>query len=116
MVSAGVILVAAGLLATVPLSTAIGNLTDDPGIEVSVQAGIAQAGTVVLFVAMIAVAATSVLLARVGRSAGALPRWIGVTSWFAAGALLLGASVALLLPFSAWIIAAGLSWRSPQQE
>ena len=42
--------------------------------------------------------------------------WIGVTSWFAAGALLLGASVALLLPFSAWIIAAGLSWRSPQQE
>ena len=47
-ISASALVVAAGLLATVPLTTAIGNLTDDPGIEIGVQAGIAQSGTVVL--------------------------------------------------------------------
>jgi hypothetical protein len=52
MVSASAMVVAAGLLATVPLTTAIGDLTDDPGIEIPVKAGIAQAGTVVLLVAI----------------------------------------------------------------
>lgn len=111
LTSASALVVAAGLLATVPLTTAIGNLTDDPGIEVGVQAGIAQAGTVVLLVAALPLAATAVLLARLGRQEGAVPRWIGIAAWVAAVGLLLGASVALLLPFAAWAVALGLTWQ-----
>lgn len=111
LVSSGAIVVAAGLLATVPLTTLIGDLTDDPGIDVTVQAGIAQAGSVVLFVAMIAVALTTVLLARLGRATGAVPQWIVTTAWMTAGTLLLGASVVLLFPFGVWIIATGMTWR-----
>lgn len=114
LVSAGVIVVAAGVLATVPLTTAIGDLTDDPGIDAEVQAGIAQAGTVVLLVAMVAVGVTTVLLARLGRAAGAVPRWVVVTAWATAGTLLLGASVVLLAPFGAWIAGAGTAWRSEE--
>ncbi len=116
VVSASTMVVAAGLLATVPLTTTIGNLTDDPGIDDSVQAGIAQAGTVVLFVAMLALGATSVLIARLGRRADAVPKWIAATSWVVAGTLILGASVALLMPFGMWAIALGLTWNTPPTE
>lgn len=39
VVTASTLVVASGLLLTVPLTTSIGELTDDPGIEVGVQAG-----------------------------------------------------------------------------
>ncbi len=116
LISASAMVVAAGLLATVPLAATIGKLTDDPGIDASVQAGIAQAGTVVLFVAMLAVGATSVLVARLGRRADAVPKWIAVMSWIVAGTLILGASVALLMPFGMWAIALGLTWNTPPNE
>lgn len=112
LVSAAAMVVAAGLLATVPLTTAIGNLTDDPGIDDSVRAGIAQAGTVVLLVAMLTVGVTSVLIAKLGRRHDAVPNWIAVTSWIVAGTLLFGWSVALLLPFGLWAIGLGLTWRT----
>jgi len=114
VVSASGLLVAAGLLATVPLTTSIGNITDDPGIEPPVQAGIAQAGTVVLVMSMLVVGATFVLATRVGRSAGSVPRWIAVTAWIVAIALILGMSIALLFPFGAWLIAFGLTWKADE--
>lgn len=114
VISASGLLVAAGLLATVPLTTSIGNITDDPGIEPPVQAGIAQAGTVVLLMSMLVVGATFVLAARLGRAAGAIPRWVAVTSWIVAAALVLGMSIALLFPFGAWLIALGLTWRTEE--
>ena len=113
-VSASGLLVAAGLLATVPLATSIGNITDDPGIEPPVQAGIAQAGTVVLLMSMLVVGATFVLAARLGRAAGSVPRWIAVTAWIVAAALILGMSIALLFPFGAWLIALGLTWKTDE--
>jgi hypothetical protein len=73
-------LVASALLLTVPLTTWIGDLTDDPGIDTGVQAGIAQAGTVVLMVAALGLALTTVLLARLGRQNGVVPRWITGTA------------------------------------
>lgn len=112
VVSASGLLVAAGLLATVPLTTSIGKITDDPGIEPPVQAGVAQAGTIVLLMTMLVVGATFVIAARLGRAAGAVPRWIAVTSWVVAVALVLGMSIALLFPFGAWLIALGLTWKT----
>ena len=114
VVSASGLLVAAGLLATVSLTTSIGNITDDPGIEPPVQAGIAQAGTVVLLMSMLVVGATFVLATRLGRSAGSIPRWIAVTAWIVAIALILGMSIALLFPFGAWLIAFGLTWKADE--
>lgn len=116
LVSASGMLVAAGLLATVPVSTAIGNLTGDPGIDPPVQAGIAQAGTVVLVTSMLAVGATSVLAAHLGHAAGAVPRWIVVAAWLVAAALILGITIALLFPFGAWAIALGLAWKERDNE
>ena len=115
VVSASGLLVAAGLLATVPLTTSIGNVTDDPGIESPVQAGIAQAGTVVLLMSMLVVGATFVLAARLGRASGSIPRWIAVTAWIVAVALILGMSIALLFPFGAWLIAFGLTWKADER-
>ncbi|NNE12551.1 MAG: hypothetical protein HKN41_09965 [Ilumatobacter sp.] len=112
VVSSSGLLVAAGLLATVPLTTSIGNITDDPGIEPPVQAGIAQAGTVVLVVSMLVVGATFVLAAHLGRASRAVPRWVAVTGWVVAVALVLGMSIALLFPFGAWLIALGLTWKT----
>jgi hypothetical protein len=111
-VTAAALVVAAGLLLTVPLTTSIGELTDDPGIDPGAQAAIAQAGTVVLLVAALCLALTAVLLARLGRHSGAVPRWIHATAWATAATLLLGVSVALLVPFAAWAIALGIAWRS----
>jgi hypothetical protein len=112
-VAASTLVAGAGLLATVPLTTSIGELTDDPGIDVGVQAGIAQAGTVVLLVGALCLAVVSVLLARLGRQNLAVPRWIVATAWATAGTLCLGVSVVLLLPFSAWAAALGVVWSTP---
>ncbi|HZB41820.1 MAG TPA: hypothetical protein VE487_12700 [Ilumatobacter sp.] len=111
-VTASALVTASGLLMTVPLSSSIGELTDDPGIDVGVQAGIAQAGTVMLLVAALSLAVTAVLLARLGRQAHAIPRWISATAWVTAATLALGVSIVLLVPFAAWIIALGLTWSS----
>jgi hypothetical protein len=112
-ITASTLVAAAGLLATVPLTTSIGELTDDPGIDIGVQSGIAQAGTVVLLVAALCLAATTVLIARLGRQNLAVPRWIMATAWVTAATLGLGVSVGLLLPFAAWSIAVGLAWSVP---
>lgn len=110
VVTSSTLVVASGLLMTVPLTTSIGDLTDDPGIDAGVQAGIAQAGTVMLLVAALCLALTTVLLARLGRQNLAVPRWISVTAWAAAATLCLGVSVGLLMPFALWAIALGLTW------
>lgn len=110
-ITASTFVAAAGLLLTVPLTTAIGEVTDDPGIDADVQAGIAQAGTVVLLVAALCLALTTVLVARLGRQARAVPSWIAATAWATAAMLLLGVTVVLLVPFAAWAIAVGLAWR-----
>jgi hypothetical protein len=112
VVTASVLVVASALLVTVPATTAIGELTDDPGIEPTVQAGIAQAGTVVLLVAALCLALATLLIARLGRRSGAVPRWIVVTAWATAVTLALGVTVVLLVPFGAWAIAVGLVWTS----
>ncbi len=112
-VTASTLVAAAGLLATVPLTTSIGELTDDPGIDIDVQAGIAQAGTVVLLVAAICLAVTTVLIAQVGRQNLTVPRWIMATAWVTAFTLCLGVSVGLLMPFAAWAIAVGIVWAVP---
>lgn len=65
-----------------------------------------------LLVAALCLAVTTVLLARLGRQNGAVPRWIAATAWGIAATLCLGVSVALLLPFGAWAIALGLAWRT----
>lgn len=116
VVSATGILVATGLLATVPVTIWIGNITDDPGIDPPVQAGIAQAGTIVLVVSMLAVGATFVLAARIGRAIGAISRWVVATAWVVAVALLLGISIALLFPFGFWAIAFGLAWKDVRPQ
>jgi hypothetical protein len=116
LVAAAGILVASGLLATVPLTTVIGNITDDPGIDPPVQAGIAQAGTVVLLTSMIAVGVTFVLVAHLGYANGAVARWVVATAWLVAVALLLGVSIALLFPAGIWAIALGLAWQDPQRD
>lgn len=112
VVTASTLVAASGLLLTVPLTTSIGKLTDDPGIDVGVQAGVAQAGTVVLLVAALCLAVTTVLLARLGRLNAAVPTWISTTAWATAATLCLGITVALLLPFAAWAIALGVVWSS----
>lgn len=109
-VTATAFVAAAGLLLTVPLTSLIGELTDDPGIAPGVQAGITQAGVVVLLVAALCLALTTVLVARLGRHTDAVPRWIMVTAWATAAMLLLGVTVALLVPFAAWAIALGVVW------
>lgn len=110
VVTSSTLVVASGLLMTVPLTTSIGELTDDPGIDAGVQAGIAQAGTVMLLVAALCLALTTVLLARLGRQNLAVPRWISATAWITGATLCLGVSVGLLIPFAAWAIALGLAW------
>lgn len=110
VVTASTFVVASALLMTVPLTTSIGELTDDPGIDPAVQAGIAQAGAVTLFVAALCLAATTVLVARLGRQNLAVPRWINATGWATAATLCLGVSVGLLLPFAMWVTALGLTW------
>ena len=115
-ITASTLVAAAGLLATVPLTTSIGELTDDPGIDVGVQAGIAQAGTVVLLVAALCLAVTTVLVARLGRQNLAVPRWIMATAWVTAVTLCLGVSVGLLMPFAAWVIAIGIAWSVSRPE
>ena len=80
VVTASSLVVASALLLTVPLTTSIGELTDDPGIDASVQAEITQAGTVALLVSALCLAVTTVLLARLGRQDGAVPRWIAATA------------------------------------
>jgi hypothetical protein len=110
VVTASTLVAASGLLLTVPLTTSMGELTDDPGIDVGVQAGIAQAVTVVLLVAALCLAVTTVLLARLGRLNAAVPTWISTAAWATAGTLCLGVSVVLLLPFAAWAIALGVVW------
>jgi hypothetical protein len=110
LASAGLV-VAAGLLLTVPATTTIGELTDDPGIDDAVQAGIAQAGTVMLMVAALLLGATAVLLAVLGRRRGAVGSWIVAAAWVTAVCSLLGFSVVLLLPFAVWAIAVAAVWR-----
>jgi hypothetical protein len=110
LITASILVASSGLLLTVPLTTSLGELTDDPGIDVGVQAGIAQAGTVVLLVAALCLAVTTVLVARLGRMNAAVPAWINTTAWATAGTLCLGISVVLLLPFAAWAIALGFAW------
>lgn len=112
VLSAGGVLVAAGLLATVPVTTAIGKITDDPGIEPPVQAGIAQAGTVVLLTSMLIVGTTFVIAAHLGQMAGSVPRWVSFAAWIVGILLLLGISIALLFPFGAWLIVLGLTWNT----
>jgi hypothetical protein len=114
LISAAGLLAAAGLLLTVPFTTALGAITGDEGIETSVRSGIAQAGSVTLFVAVIPLAIAVVLIGKIGRSTGFLPRWVSVTAWVTAVFLFLGWSVGLLLPFGLWAIALGLSWKQPE--
>ena len=45
IVASAALIMAAGLLLTVPFTITLGRITGDPGIESSVQAGIAQAGS-----------------------------------------------------------------------
>ena len=116
VVTASTLVASSGLLMTVPLTTSIGDLTDDPGIDAGVQAGIAQAGTVVLLVAALCLALTTVLLARLGRQNLAVPRWIGATAWATAATLCLGVTVGLLIPFAGWAIAVGLVWSVPPSQ
>jgi hypothetical protein len=115
-VTASALVAASGLLMTVPLTTSIADLTDDPGIDTGVQAGIAQAGTVVLLVAGLCLALTTVLLARLGRQNLAIPRWISAAAWATAATLCLGVSIVLLTPFAAWAIALGLAWSLPPSQ
>ncbi|MEO5973871.1 MAG: hypothetical protein ABIQ38_01520 [Ilumatobacteraceae bacterium] len=111
LVSAAGLLAAAGQLLTVPFTRALGAITGDTGIEIGVQAGIAQAGSVTLFVAVIPLAIAVVLIGKIGRSTGILPRWVSVTAWIVAVLLFLGWTVGLLLPFGLWSIALGLTWK-----
>lgn len=112
LVSAAGLITAAGLLLTVPFTTALGAITEDPGIETSVRAGIAQAGSVTLFVAVLPLAIAVALIGQIGKRTGVLPRWMSVTAWFIAVLLFLGWSVGLLLPFALWSIALGLTWKN----
>jgi len=79
-------------------------------MSIEVQAGVLQAGSVALFVAALPLAVTTVLIARVGRASNAVPGWIAGTGWLVFACLLLGITVALLVPFGAWAIALGLKW------
>jgi hypothetical protein len=110
-VTAAVLVVASGLLLTVPATTSIGEITDDPGIDEEVQAGIAQAGSVMVFVAALCLAFTAVLLARLGRRSGAVDRWVVACAWLNVVCAVLGVSVVLLVPFGAWAAAVALVWR-----
>ncbi|MEO8363064.1 MAG: hypothetical protein ABI570_01615 [Ilumatobacteraceae bacterium] len=110
LVSAAGLITAAGLLLTVPFTTALGAITDDTGIETSVQAGLAQAGSVTLFVAVVPLAIAVVLIGQIGKRIGVLPRWMSITGWIIAVFLLLGWAVGPLLPFAIWSIALGLTW------
>lgn len=112
LISAGGLITAAGLLLTMPFTSALGGVTGDTGIETSVQAGIAQAGSVTLFVAVIPLAIAVVLIGQIGKRVGVLPRWMSVTAWMIAVLLFLGWSVGLLLPFALWSIALGLTWKN----
>lgn len=116
LVSASGLITAAGLLLTVPFTRALGGVTGDTGIETSVQAGIAQAGSVTLFVAVLPLAIAVVLIGQIGKRAGVLPRWMSVTAWIIAVFLFLGLSVGLLLPFGLWSIALGLTWKQSASD
>lgn len=111
LISAAGLITAAGLLLTVPFTTALGGVTGDTGIETSVGAGIAQAGSVTLFVAVIPLAIAVVLIGQIGKRCRILPRWVSITAWITALLLLLGWSVGLLMPFAFWSIALGLTWK-----
>jgi len=41
-------------------------------------------------------------------------RWIAVTGWIVAIALILGVSIALLFPFGVWLIALGVTWKNDE--
>ena len=115
MVASAALIMAAGLLLTVPFTIILGRITGDPGIESSVQAGIAQAGSVCLFFAVFPLAIAVVLIGKLGKRIGVLPRWILVASWFTSVFLvLLGWTVGLLLTFALWSLALGLTWRLPK--
>ena len=115
MVASAALIMAAGLLLTVPFTIILGRITGDPGIESSVQAGIAQAGSVCLFLAVFPLAIAVVLIGKLGKRIGVLPRWILVASWFTSVFLvLLGWTVGLLLTFALWSLALGLTWRLPR--
>ncbi len=117
LVAAAVLMVAAALLLTVPFSLTLGEVTGDSGIATAeVQAGIAQAGSVALFVAALPLAVTVICLGKLGFAAGRSPRWIARTAWATAVLLVLGCSVGGLVPFGAWAIAFGLTWRVPATE
>jgi hypothetical protein len=64
---------------------------------------------------MLVVGATFVLAARLVRASGSVPRWIALTGWIVAIALILGVSIALLFPFGAWLIALGLTWKNDER-
>lgn len=113
LVASAALLAAAGLLLTVPFTVTLGRVTDDPGISPDVQAGIAQAGSVALFVAVLPLAIAVVLLSKVATTVGSSPRWIAGAAWVTAVLLFFGWSVGLLLPFAAWSIAFGFTSRSP---
>lgn len=116
LVSAAGLLAAAGQLLTVPFTRALGAVTGDTGIENGVQAGIAQAGSVTLFVAVIPLAIAVVLIGRIGKRTGVLPRWMSVSAWIIAVLLFLGWSVGLLMPFGLWSIALGLTWKQSASD
>lgn len=116
LVSAAGLITAAGLLLTVPFTRALGAISGDTGIETSVQAGIAQAGSVALFVAVFPLAIAVVVIGQIGRSIGVLPRWMLVTAWIIAVFLILGWTVGPLLPFAFWSIALGLTWKQSASD
>jgi hypothetical protein len=116
LISAAGLIAAAGLLLTVPFTTALGAISEDTGIETSVGAGIAQAGSVTLFVAVLPLAITVILIGQIGKRCRILPRWVSVTAWITAVFLLLGWSVAVLGVFGLWSIALGLTWKHPTTE
>lgn len=109
--SAGGLLVAAGMLLAPPLWQTFGDLTGDPGLDPPVAAGIAQAGTAVLLLSLLPVSAWSGLSILLARKTARIPGWMAVLGWIAAFLAPLGVTVAAALPIGLWWIGVGILWR-----
>lgn len=111
VVSAAGILVSAGMLLAPPLWQSLGDVTDDPGMEPAVAAGVAQVGTAVLLCSLILLASWTFLAIHLTRKEGRVPGWLSVVGWGAAGLALLGITVVAALPLGLWWIGLGIFWR-----
>ena len=111
LLAAGGLLVSAGLLLTVPATLALGDITDDTGIEPGPAAGIAQAGTVVLIATVLCLGALTALVAHVAGAQGAIGRWLSRSGWVVAVLTLAGWTGAAALPLGVWWLALAFRWR-----